>query len=73
MPNDHEKFVSVTLPDITQVDTTKITNFSSSAPDWRKIRKGLNMEGKCKTKQCKAYDKKVWTPLGYGTFIMSQV
>ncbi len=74
MPGDNdEKFATFALPDITKVDPTIITKFAkdSVVPSWRTISKGLNLEGVCKNKTCKAYDKKVWVGLGYGTFFMS--
>lgn len=41
-------------------------SISSDIPDWRTIYAGLNFEGICKNKECPAYNKKVWSPLGYG-------
>ena len=47
-------------------------SFSSDAPDWRIINKGLNLEGICKNKNCKAFDKKVWTNKQFGLFNLSK-
>ena len=40
--------------------------FSKSAPDWRLISKGLNVEAECQTNSCKAFGKKVWTHFKHG-------
>lgn len=39
--------------------------FSSEAPSYRIIRHGYNVEGKCTNKECEAYDKLVWSNLGF--------
>ncbi len=44
--------------DITK-NNTKLRGFSKTAPDWRRICKGLNIYGICKNKRCKAYNKNV--------------
>jgi len=42
--------------------------FSDSAPDWRYCRKGINIEGKCENKDCKAYGCMVIHMHGFGMF-----
>ena len=42
----------------------KDKNFCDEAPDWAKVTKGLNIDGKCSYKNCKAYDKTVTCRLG---------
>lgn len=37
----------------------KNLNFSSNAPRWRVVKKGLNIFGICKNKNCEAYNKEV--------------
>ena len=49
---DDQKFITFTLPDVSKVDPTKLKRFSRTAPNWRKVGKGLNLEGKCKNKKC---------------------
>ena len=39
-------------------------NFSKSVPDWRVVRPGFNLEGKCQHKGCKAFGKRVIIPIG---------
>ena len=34
-------------------------SFSKSAPEWRKVDKGLNLFGLCKNSECKAFNKEV--------------
>lgn len=75
MPSDNDdKFATFTLPDISKVDATKISLFkrTGTSPKWRRIGRGLNLEGICKQKSCQAKGKKVWTSLGYGTFSMGE-
>ncbi len=44
MPDDSDdKLDGFCLPDISQVDQTKITKFDSYAPKWRYINWGLNL------------------------------
>src|SRR3990167_2909183 len=42
--------------------------FSDTAPAWREVIKGLNLEGRCKTVDCVAQDKLVWVKKGFGVF-----
>lgn len=46
----------------------KFGNSSGSSPNWRRISSGINLEGKCKNKDCEAYDENVWSRLGFGEF-----
>ena len=46
--------------------------FSDTAPAWRKVIKGLNLEGRCKTVDCVAQDKLVWVKKGFGVFDMNK-
>ena len=39
-------------------------NFSSSAPDWRVLKAGFNLEGTCQHQGCKAFGKRVIIPIG---------
>ena len=39
-------------------------NFSKSAPNWRIVRPGFNLEGKCQHKDCEAFGKRVCIPIG---------
>ena len=41
--------------------TTKL-KFSKNAPEWRRVREGLNLFGKCINKDCKAFNKEVIDP-----------
>jgi len=49
-------------------DNKKIFNFVKTAPDYRKVKYGLNVEGICKNEKCIAYNKKVIINLKYGNF-----
>lgn len=44
-----------------------------TAPDWRVVVKGLNAEGKCTNASCDAYEKRVWTNWGMGTFQIAKI
>lgn len=46
--------------------------FSKEAPDYRIIDCGLNLQGVCDNKSCKAWKRKVWAQKGYGLFNMSK-
>ena len=43
------------------VENSKVQklNFSKSAPEWRYVKKGLNLFGICQNKSCKAFKKEV--------------
>ena len=45
-----------------------IRNFVSSAPKWRIVVEGLNLEAKCKKSGCAAFGKMVWVQKGFGRF-----
>lgn len=49
-------------------DGVEIREFSDSAPDWRIVTSGLNVEGICKNSSCKAYNRRVLFRIGYGVF-----
>lgn len=50
------------------LDEKIFRTFSKSAPDWRIVDNGLNIEGKCQTDKCLANKKFVWIQKGYGDF-----
>jgi hypothetical protein len=37
------------------MDEIKIGKFASHGPSWRRLRKGLNLNGRCNNKECDAY------------------
>lgn len=47
-----------------------LIKFDTEAPDWRVVSPGLNFEGICVKKGCRAYNQHVWIPKGYGKFNM---
>jgi len=58
-------------PDFVDVSKTKALvnrEFSDSAPDWRYCRNGINIEGICENKECKAGGKMVIYMHGFGMF-----
>ena len=58
---------------MTNMKEKKSETFTDKAPDWRYIYKGLNIEGKCKNKDCEAYNQSVWCKWSFGKFNMSKV
>lgn len=44
----------------------KKLGFSTSAPKWRTVSHGLNLEGTCQNQTCCANGKKVWISFGFG-------
>jgi len=53
---------------VERTDTLIDLGFSESAPLWRYCRKGVNIEGKCENRECKAYGKMVIHMHGFGVF-----
>jgi hypothetical protein len=49
-----------------------IRTFSKKAHDWQIIDEGLNLDGKCKNKNCEAYLKYVCINKGFGKFDMNK-
>ena len=52
----------MTFTDVSKKNTINI-GFSSSAPSYRKAKKGINIFGICKKSGCKAYEKEVVVPV----------
>uniref|UniRef100_A0A0G4GFC9 Ubiquitin-like domain-containing protein n=1 Tax=Chromera velia CCMP2878 TaxID=1169474 RepID=A0A0G4GFC9_9ALVE len=46
----------------------RVQQFSDSAPSWRTVRPGLNLHGKCKNRNCRAYGHQVIMPQGMESF-----
>jgi hypothetical protein len=47
------------------LEKEKVGKFSSLAPKWRCLDRGLNLEGKCKNKECEAFTKLVVIQHGF--------
>ncbi len=43
-------------------------SFSPTAPEYRRVCKGLNFQGECTNKVCAAYKKVIYIQKGFGTF-----
>ena len=56
------KFRNIT--DNSEENRTK-RGFVDTAPDFRTIVRGLNLEARCKTPTCKAFKKLVWVNFGF--------
>eukprot|EP00735_Rhodelphis_limneticus_P010674 TRINITY_DN3478_c0_g1::TRINITY_DN3478_c0_g1_i1::g.20621::m.20621 TRINITY_DN3478_c0_g1::TRINITY_DN3478_c0_g1_i1::g.20621 ORF type:complete len:308 (-),score=31.91,sp/P0DJ25/RL40_TETTS/60.53/4e-18,ubiquitin/PF00240.18/1.5e-18,ubiquitin/PF00240.18/6.4e+03,Rad60-SLD/PF11976.3/1.1e-10 TRINITY_DN3478_c0_g1_i1:2-925(-) len=54
--------------DISDSSTIQQVSFSTTAPSWRIVREGLNVEGKCTNKKCEAFKQQVICPVGLGDF-----
>jgi len=54
--------------DVTNDNAIKKNQFVTTAPKWRTVFKGLNVEGICNNKNCEAYNKLVICPIGLGIF-----
>lgn len=53
-------------------DTPKPLSFSKTAPNWRKVDRGLNLKAECTTNICKAFREIVYIPRGIGTFFINE-
>ena len=51
--------------DITSEDKFEPINSSPTAPEWRRVSKGINFLGKCKFKDCKASNQFVYVQKGF--------
>ncbi len=54
--------------DVSNENNMVTRKFSQNAPDWRYATKGLNVEGKCVNKSCRAFDSMVIYKFGEGVF-----
>ncbi len=59
---------ALTHCDVTQNKSRDI-KYSKDAPEWRGCIDGLNIEGLCLNKTCKAYGKQIICPIGMGKII----
>ena len=69
---DDPKFDPIILPDVSNVDATKITKTVDIGPKWMYVAQGLNLEGVCKNKMCEAYKMNVWSQMKCGKFLMGE-
>jgi len=53
---------------VDRTDALVTMGFSDSAPDWRYCSKGVNIEGKCENRECRAYGKMVIHMHRFGVF-----
>ena len=47
--------------------------FNSSAPKWRIVTRGLNLEGTCQNSECEANQMKVWLKIGFGLLNLNEI
>lgn len=50
------------------MNKAQFRGFDESAPEYRRVRAGLNLSGKCKNEKCEAFNKEVWIIKGMGEF-----
>lgn len=63
-----ESFGNTIMFVVPEPENTKLVAFAEEGPSWRIVTKGLNLEGKCATTSCNAFNEKVVVKLGMGTF-----
>lgn len=51
-----------------KLEEADVQSFSSNAPKWRIADDGINIEGKCRSSDCEAFDHMVIWNIGYVTF-----
>ena len=54
--------------DVSNTAGLKRKAWSTKAPEWRRARHGLSLEGQCTTASCKAHKQQVVMPIGYTKF-----
>ncbi|RUS35568.1 hypothetical protein BC938DRAFT_476799 [Jimgerdemannia flammicorona] len=64
-PGEEEAFV-----DVSNDNNLRSILWGSSAPEWRRAFYGLNLEGKCTNKSCKAYLQNVVVRWGFKNFTL---
>lgn len=55
-----------------KLESSFLVEFSATAPFYRKVIRGLNLEGSCEFNNCKAFKRKVCIPVGMGKFNIPQ-
>lgn len=58
----------LSFADISNNDALKKVEFSCSAPQWRVVSRGLNIEGRCSNSHCQANGSMVICPIGLNKF-----
>lgn len=53
------------------MEQEKKIRFKPSAPEWRLVKPGLNLIGKCENKTCQAYNQTIAIPKGFAIFNMN--
>ena len=48
-----------------KVSFAELSFSTTPAPDWRKVSRGLNIEGRCQNYSCKAHNEDVWIAKGF--------
>lgn len=67
-PNSRAQLMGTKFVDLANDQGLKRVAWSKTAPKWRKTIQGLCLEGKCKTKECEAFNHSVIIPIGYKRF-----
>ncbi|CAF1270002.1 unnamed protein product [Adineta steineri] len=58
-------FIGVKFVDVCDNQALEKIGWSTTAPRWRRARRGLCLEGLCENKKCEAYNSTVIMPVGY--------
>ncbi|KAF8321443.1 uncharacterized protein EI90DRAFT_2513479 [Cantharellus anzutake] len=56
------------FPFVSIENGSSILDYDRSAPIWRIVQPGLNLQGTCNTTRCPAYNKVTYVPMGIGIF-----
>lgn len=51
-----------------ELENAKYLQFDKTAPSWRTVEKGLNLEGRCTNSTCPAFKQVIWIRKGIGSF-----
>ena len=61
-PSDEYRYID------TSIDLKNEIPFTLEGIEWRKVSKGINLIGKCRNQNCKAYNEDVIAPYGYNKY-----
>jgi len=64
------KYLGGGRPSLTfnKMEDVRHLEFSETAPEWRRVSRGISFYGKCENKSCQAFGQQVFDSKGFGVF-----